>query len=107
MISGRISASSQASSALSTASFTQVRSAFRGLSKPRRWRFFEKNSETEISLCFAPISTAVTAFSFFPIIEILYGGSNQPHSSFNMISLREHVKRLDLFYFVSSYRKYF
>jgi len=47
--SGRIPASSHASSALSTASFTQVSNAFRGLSKPSRWRFLVKNSETEIS----------------------------------------------------------
>jgi hypothetical protein len=47
--SGRMPASSHASSALSTASFTQVSSALRGLSKPRRWRFLVKNSETEIS----------------------------------------------------------
>ncbi len=59
--SGRIPASSAASSALSTASLTQVRRAFRGLSKPRRWRFFVKNSETEISRWRAPISTAETA----------------------------------------------
>ena len=42
-------ASSQASSELSTASFTVVSSAFDGLSKPSRWRFFAKNSETEMS----------------------------------------------------------
>src|SRR5215510_1582973 len=59
--SGRIPASSEASSALSTASLTQVRSALRGLSKPRRWRFLVKNSETEISRWRAPISTADTA----------------------------------------------
>src|SRR4029450_6553803 len=47
--SGRMPASSAASSALSTASLTQVRRALRGLSKPRRWRFLVKNSETEIS----------------------------------------------------------
>src|SRR5689334_23367317 len=58
--SGRMPASSHASNALSTASFTQVSNAFRGLSKPSRWRFFVKNSETEISRCRAPISTAVT-----------------------------------------------
>src|SRR6267143_4866140 len=58
--SGRMPASSQASSALSTASFTQVSSAFRGLSKPRRCRFLVKNSETEISRWRAPISTADT-----------------------------------------------
>src|SRR5436190_6256552 len=58
--SGRIPASSQASSALSTASFTHVSSAFRGLSNPSRWRFLVKNSETEISRWRAPISTAVT-----------------------------------------------
>src|SRR5438445_3675879 len=59
--SGRIPASSQASSALSTPSLTQVSSAFRGLSNPRRCRFLVKNSETEISRCRAPNSTAVTA----------------------------------------------
>lgn len=59
--SGRMPASSHASNELSTASFTQVSSALRGLSKPRRCRFFVKNSETEISRCRAPISTAVTA----------------------------------------------
>src|SRR5881628_1968793 len=58
--SGRIPASSQASRALSTASLTQVRSAFRGLSNPRRCRFLVKNSETEISRWRAPISTAET-----------------------------------------------
>src|SRR5262245_66324068 len=51
-------ASSAASSALSTASLTQVRSALRGLSKPSRCRFFVKNSETEMSRWRAPISTA-------------------------------------------------
>src|SRR6267143_3115574 len=56
--SGRMPASSAASSALSTASLTQVRSALRGLSKPSRWRFLVKNSETEISRWRAPISTA-------------------------------------------------
>src|SRR5882672_8464250 len=56
--SGRMPASSAASSALSTASLTQVRRAFRGLSNPSRWRFLVKNSETEISRCRAPISTA-------------------------------------------------
>src|SRR5260370_31608285 len=59
--SGRIPASSHASSALSTASLTQVRSALRGLSKPSRWRFLVKNSETEISRWRAPISAAETA----------------------------------------------
>src|SRR5690242_21387267 len=56
--SGRMPASSQASSALSTASLTHVSSALRGLSNPSRWRFLVKNSETEISRCRAPISTA-------------------------------------------------
>src|SRR5215467_8852924 len=59
-MSGRIPASSHASSALSTASFTQVSRALRGLSKPRRCRFLVKNSETEISRWRAPISTAET-----------------------------------------------
>src|SRR5262245_34182198 len=54
-------ASSQASRALSTASLTQVSNAFRGLSKPSKWRFFVKNSETDISRCRAPISAADTA----------------------------------------------
>ena len=48
-ISGRIPASSQASRALSTPSLTAVSRALRGLSKPSRWRFLVKNSETEIS----------------------------------------------------------
>ena len=56
--SGRMPASSAASSALSTASLTQVSRAFRGLSKPSRWRFLVKNSETEISRWRAPISAA-------------------------------------------------
>src|SRR5581483_8504676 len=60
MTSGKMPASSQASSALSTASLTQVSSALRGLSKPSRWRFLVKNSETEISRWRAPISTAET-----------------------------------------------
>src|SRR5439155_21751944 len=59
--SGRIPASSHASSALSAASLTQVSSALRGLSNPRRCRFLVKNSETEMSRWRAPISTAVTA----------------------------------------------
>src|ERR1700722_10461584 len=42
-------ASSQASSELSTASLTVVRSALAGLSKPRRCRFLVKNSLTEMS----------------------------------------------------------
>lgn len=50
-ISGRIPASSQASSELSTASFTVVNNAFRGLSNPNRCLFFAKNSLTEISFC--------------------------------------------------------
>ena len=61
MTSGRMPASSQASSALSTASLTQVSSALRGLSKPSKWRFLVKNSETEISRWRAPISAADTA----------------------------------------------
>src|SRR5262249_32266982 len=56
--SGRRPASSAASSALSTASLTQVRIALPALSKPSRWRFLVKNSETEISRWRAPISTA-------------------------------------------------
>src|SRR6185369_2667990 len=59
-MSGRIPASSEASRALSTASLTQVSRALRGLSNPSRCRFLVKNSETEISRCRAPISTAET-----------------------------------------------
>jgi hypothetical protein len=59
--SGRISASSQASSALSTASLTVVSSALRLLSKPSRCRFLAKNSETEISRCFSASSWALVA----------------------------------------------
>src|SRR5262245_16586999 len=59
--SGRMPASSQASRALSTASLTQVSNAFRGLSKPSKWRFLVKNSETDIYRCRAPISAADTA----------------------------------------------
>ena len=47
----KMPASSHASSELSTASFTLVRSAFLGESKPSRCRFFAKNSLTEISRC--------------------------------------------------------
>src|SRR5262249_4620576 len=36
--------------------------AFLGLSKPSKWRFLVKNSETEISRCRAPISAAETVF---------------------------------------------
>ena len=69
-MSGRIPASSQASSALSTASLTQVSRAFRGLSKPRRCRFFVKNSETEISRWRDPISAAET-----PGLEVAGAGA--------------------------------
>ena len=48
-ISGRMPASSQASSELSTASLTVVSRALRGLSNPSRWRFLAKNSLTEMS----------------------------------------------------------
>ena len=58
--SGRMPASSQASSELSTASLMVVSSAFEGLSKPSRWRFLAKNSETEISRCFEASDSAVT-----------------------------------------------
>src|SRR5438093_4815912 len=70
--SGRMPASSEASSALSTASLTQVRSAFLGLSKPSRWRFLVKNSETEIARWRAPISTADTA-TFGAAVGVLVG----------------------------------
>jgi hypothetical protein len=62
---GRMPASSQASSELSTASFTVVSRAFRGLSNPSRWRFFAKNSETEISRCFFAIDSAFSRLELF------------------------------------------
>ena len=58
-ISGRMPASSQASSELSTASLTVVSRALRGLSKPSRWRFLAKNSLTEMSRWLAAIDSAV------------------------------------------------
>src|SRR5439155_8284831 len=45
---------------LSTASFTAVNSALRGLSNPSRCRFLAKNSLIEMSRCFAAIVSAVT-----------------------------------------------
>jgi hypothetical protein len=45
--------------ALSTASFTVVSSALARESKPSRWRFFRKNSATEISRWRPAISVAV------------------------------------------------
>src|SRR5262249_30426207 len=57
-------ASSQASSELSTASFTAVRRAFLGLSKPSRCLFFAKNSLTDMSRCFAAMDSAVAALRF-------------------------------------------
>src|SRR5438132_229062 len=56
---GRMPASSQASSELSTASLTAVSSALEGLSKPSRWRFLVKNSLMEISRCLEAIDSAV------------------------------------------------
>ena len=57
--SGRMPASSQASRELSTASFTVVRSALAGLSKPSRCRFLVKNSLTEISRWRVAMDSAV------------------------------------------------
>ncbi len=58
-ISGSTPASSQASSELSTASLTAVSSARRGLSKPSRWRFLRKNSDTAMSRCLVAMLSAV------------------------------------------------
>src|SRR5208282_5243799 len=58
--SGRIWASSHASSELSTASLTVVSSALRGLSNPNKWRFLAKNSLTAISFCFEARVSAVS-----------------------------------------------
>ncbi len=74
-ISGRMPASSQASSELSTASLTVVSSALRGLSKPSRWRFLAKNSLTEISRCLAAIDWAVARFGAAPCPECSSAGS--------------------------------
>jgi hypothetical protein len=60
-MSGWMRASSQASRLLSTASLTAVSSALRGLSKPSRWRFLVKNSDTEISRWRLAIDSAVSA----------------------------------------------
>ena len=65
--SGRMPASSQASSELSTASLTVVSSALRGLSNPSRWRFLAKNSETEISRWLAAIDSAVAGLRALPL----------------------------------------
>src|SRR4051812_10092616 len=59
VMSGRMPPSSQASRELSTASLTVVSRALRGLSNPSRWRFFAKNSETEMSRCLAAMDSAV------------------------------------------------
>src|SRR5215813_9580827 len=67
-MSGRIPASSQASRELSTASLTVVRRALRGLSKPRRWRFLAKNSETEMSRCLAAMDSAVARGGAFLVV---------------------------------------
>ncbi len=67
-MSGRMDASSQASSALSTASLTVVRSAFLGLSNPRRCLFLAKNSETEMSRCFVAM---VSAFAWDLLVFFL------------------------------------
>src|SRR5436190_16821659 len=62
--------SSQASRELSTASFTAVSSAFRGLSNPSRCRFLAKNSLTEISRCFVAIVSAVMRRRVLPLPSI-------------------------------------
>src|SRR5213593_2559252 len=98
--SGRMPASSEASSALSTASLTQVRSAFRGLSKPSRWRFLVKNSETEMSRWRAPISAADRAafgsavgllasradISFFDTKPVLAGAPFYSHRALKLLA---------------------
>src|ERR1700722_13213262 len=66
--SGRIWASSQASRELSTASLTVVSRAFRGLSKPRRWRFLAKNSLTAISFCLPAMDSAVSRWGLAMVL---------------------------------------
>ena len=84
-ISGRMPASSHASRELSTASFTVVSSALRGLSNPSRWRFFRKNSDTEISRCFSAmlsaVSAAATFFEFLAMVLLENEGPTYPQTA--------------------------
>src|SRR5262245_29536629 len=107
--SGEIPASSQASRELSTASLTAVRSALRGWSKPRRWRFFVKNSATEISRWRSPSSSAVTrvrggaagggAFAV-PSPSAASGGAapSPPFAFFASLKSRSRVARVRAFF---------
>src|SRR3989338_1624240 len=72
LTSGRMRASSQASKELSTASLTAISKAFRGLSKPNRWRFFSKNSAMLISRCFLANSSAVRSAMDYRKKEVVY-----------------------------------
>ena len=94
-ISGRIPASSQASSELSTASLVAVRRALAGLSKPRRCRFFWKNSATEISRWRRPIVSAVSRlrdvpaapdFAAAPVFGAAGAGTETPAAAWSAIS---------------------
>jgi len=66
MTSGRMAASSHASSELSTASFTPMMSDFTCESNPRICRFLSKNSETDISFCFFASSSAIELMTMTP-----------------------------------------
>src|SRR4051794_7451879 len=79
---GRMPASSQASSELSTASLTLVSSALRGLSNPSRCRFLAKNSETAMSFCLVAIVSAVSRFlGFLTGALAVFADMNNPSDS--------------------------
>src|SRR3989338_3020335 len=71
-MSGIMPASSDASSELSTASLTAIKSDFVGLSKPRRCLFFSKNSLTEISFCSFAKSSAFLTFMLTFLQKFVY-----------------------------------
>ena len=82
--SGRMPASSQASSELSTAFLDgREQRLAHGLSKPSRWRFFAKNSETEISRCFLLRVSAVTrgVFAIGGIVLVARGSRQSADGS--------------------------
>jgi hypothetical protein len=66
---GSIIASSQASSELSTASFTAVIKTLVWLSKPRICLFLSKNSATEISFCSLAILSAIDWLNEVPPLK--------------------------------------
>src|SRR6185503_9807907 len=96
--SGKMPASSQASRALSTASLTHVSKALRGLSKPSRWRFLVKNSETEMLRWRAPISAADTPILAFASATGSVGASSEFFIGLDILGFKSpeaRVHRLD------------